>query len=80
MEPGRQSLSSYHGNRINETGDGGTYADSRESDFSTSAVHLYRWRNGLLGALLWFDQLFAAGRLEQDSPYDGPEWGHRKYQ
>ena len=39
MEPGRQSLSSYHGNRINETGDGGTYADSRESDFSTSAVH-----------------------------------------
>jgi hypothetical protein len=39
MEPGRQSLSSYHGNRINETGDGGTYADSRESDFSISAVH-----------------------------------------
>lgn len=39
MEPGRQSLSAYHGNRIDETGDGGTYVDSRESDFSISAVH-----------------------------------------
>lgn len=33
---------------------------------------VYRWRNGLLGALLWFDQLFAAGRLEQDRPRVGP--------
>lgn len=30
MEPSRQSLSSYHGNRIDETGDGGTYADRRK--------------------------------------------------
>lgn len=25
-------------------------------------------------------QLFAAGRLEQDGPYDGPDWGMCKYQ
>mgnify|MGYP000396934297 CR=1 FL=1 len=41
---------------------------------------VYRWRNGLLGALLWFDQLFAAGRLEQDGPYEGPGGGMCKYQ
>lgn len=39
MEPSRQSLSAYHRNQIDEAGDGGTYADSRESDFSISAVH-----------------------------------------
>ena len=30
MEPSRQSLFAYHRNQIDETGDGGSYADSRE--------------------------------------------------
>lgn len=78
MEPGRQSLSAYHRNQIDETGDGGSYADSREADFSISDVHCSSFivcclRNGLPSALPWFGQLFTAGRLEQDGPYDGPE-------
>ena len=56
MEPSRQSLSAYHRNQIDETGDGG-------------------FRNGLPGAFPWFGQLFTVGRLEQDGPYDGPDWG-----
>ena len=80
MAPSRQSLSAYHRNWIDETGDGGSYADRGESDFSISDVHCNSFigcclRNGLPGAFPWFDQMFAAGRLEQVGPYGGPDWG-----
>ena len=80
MEPSRQSLSAYHRNQIDATGNGGSYADSEEADFSISDVHHSSFivcclRNRLPGAFPWFDQLFTAGRLEQDGPYDGPDWG-----
>ena len=103
MEPSRQSLSAYHRNQIDETGNGRSYADSRESDFSISDVHRLLLEKRTPGriAVVWpivrggppatavrfgIRPAPSAGRHLtgqkgfQDGPYDGPEWGHRKYQ